>query len=92
MYCCGRRPELQRLTLKVLSFVRRAGRCDFGLSAIKESSQEAIRDLGAVRGTPLYMAPEVMRKRDFNEKADVYSFGIVLWYRTHRTHCTHRTR
>ncbi|ELR14068.1 protein kinase domain containing protein [Acanthamoeba castellanii str. Neff] len=53
--------------------------CDFGLSAIKESSQEAIRDLGAVRGTPLYMAPEVMRKRDFNEKADVYSFGIVLW-------------
>jgi serine/threonine protein kinase len=25
------------------------------------------------------MAPEVMEFKEFNEKADVYSFGIVLW-------------
>ena len=25
------------------------------------------------------MAPEVMVREEFNEKADVYSFGIVLW-------------
>jgi serine/threonine protein kinase len=25
------------------------------------------------------MAPEVMQREEFNEKADVYSFGIVLW-------------
>jgi serine/threonine protein kinase len=25
------------------------------------------------------MAPEVMMGAPFNEKADVYSFGIVLW-------------
>jgi len=25
------------------------------------------------------MAPEVMLGEEFNEKADVYSFGIVLW-------------
>jgi len=25
------------------------------------------------------MAPEVMAAEIFNEKADVYSFGIVLW-------------
>ncbi len=25
------------------------------------------------------MAPEVMQFKEFNEKADVYSFGIVLW-------------
>jgi serine/threonine protein kinase len=31
------------------------------------------------KGTPLWMAPEVMAGEIFNEKADVYSFGIVLW-------------
>jgi serine/threonine protein kinase len=30
-------------------------------------------------GSPLWMAPEVMLKKAFNEKADVYSFGIMLW-------------
>lgn len=28
---------------------------------------------------PLWMAPEVMQFKEFNEKCDVYSFGIVLW-------------
>lgn len=28
---------------------------------------------------PLWMAPEVMQFQEFNEKCDVYSFGIVLW-------------
>jgi len=27
----------------------------------------------------LWMAPEVMLFKEFNEKCDVYSFGIVLW-------------
>ena len=31
------------------------------------------------KGTPLWMAPEVLAGKSFNEKADVYSFGIVLW-------------
>eukprot|EP00011_Vannellida_sp_DIVA3-517-6-12_P002619 CAMPEP_0114615550 /NCGR_PEP_ID=MMETSP0168-20121206/6222_1 /TAXON_ID=95228 ORGANISM="Vannella sp., Strain DIVA3 517/6/12" /NCGR_SAMPLE_ID=MMETSP0168 /ASSEMBLY_ACC=CAM_ASM_000044 /LENGTH=113 /DNA_ID=CAMNT_0001826623 /DNA_START=9 /DNA_END=350 /DNA_ORIENTATION=- len=29
-------------------------------------------------GTPLYMAPEVLQNSPYSEKADVYSFGIVL--------------
>jgi len=36
-------------------------------------------DEEGAKGTPLYMAPEVMLGDEFNEKADVYSFGIVLW-------------
>lgn len=30
-------------------------------------------------GTKLYMAPEVMLREAYSTKADVYSFGIVLW-------------
>jgi alpha-tubulin suppressor-like RCC1 family protein len=31
------------------------------------------------RGTFQWMAPEVIRKNSYSEKADVFSFGIILW-------------
>jgi hypothetical protein len=31
------------------------------------------------KGTPLWLAPEVLRLEPFNEKCDVYSLGILLW-------------
>ena len=31
------------------------------------------------RGTFQWMAPEVISKDNYTEKADVYSFGIILW-------------
>ena len=34
---------------------------------------------GTVCGTPLYLAPEVYGGRIYNSKADMYSFGFVLW-------------
>eukprot|EP01112_Ceratiomyxa_fruticulosa_P000526 TRINITY_DN1047_c0_g1_i4.p1 TRINITY_DN1047_c0_g1~~TRINITY_DN1047_c0_g1_i4.p1 ORF type:complete len:551 (-),score=111.04 TRINITY_DN1047_c0_g1_i4:250-1902(-) len=52
--------------------------CDFGLSAVKQRHQ-MMKDQTSAKGTPLYMAPEVMMFREFNESSDVYSFGIVLW-------------
>jgi serine/threonine protein kinase len=30
-------------------------------------------------GTIRYMAPEVSRNQPYTEKADVYSFGVLLW-------------
>jgi serine/threonine protein kinase len=52
--------------------------CDFGLSQVKEQGK-MLKDDDLAKGTPLWMAPEVMQFKEFNEKADVYSFGIVLW-------------
>jgi len=52
--------------------------CDFGLSCVKQRHQ-MLKDQTSAKGTPLYMAPEVMMFREFNESSDVYSFGIVLW-------------
>lgn len=31
-----------------------------------------------VLGTYVYMAPEVIRCEPYNEKCDVYSFGVIL--------------
>jgi serine/threonine protein kinase len=51
---------------------------DFGLSRMKSSSQ-----MGETLSTYQWMAPETLgtdgAKVEYDEKADVYSFGIVLW-------------
>ncbi|PRP83808.1 SH2 domain-containing protein [Planoprotostelium fungivorum] len=52
--------------------------CDFGLSQFILRDQMT-KDEKRAKGTPLWMAPEVMNFQAFNEKCDVYSFGIVLW-------------
>ena len=34
---------------------------------------------GTQMGTPNYMAPEVVSFRHYDRKADIYSFGVMLW-------------
>lgn len=50
--------------------------CDFGMSRRLPENNELMS--GSV-GTPQWMAPEVMRSELYTEKADVYSYGILLW-------------
>eukprot|EP01130_Rhizamoeba_saxonica_P003128 TRINITY_DN1346_c0_g2_i2.p1 TRINITY_DN1346_c0_g2~~TRINITY_DN1346_c0_g2_i2.p1 ORF type:complete len:604 (-),score=108.62 TRINITY_DN1346_c0_g2_i2:332-2104(-) len=47
---------------------------DFGMSQIRAAGESAI----SLGGTPLYMAPEVI-KGDASEKSDVYAYAVVLW-------------
>lgn len=68
------------LVKKLGEFEYRVKVTDFGLSAVKPKRAKKLRDLdGGAKGTPLYMAPEVMLNMPFDEKADVFSFGILLW-------------
>ncbi|XP_076943167.1 putative serine/threonine-protein kinase SIS8 [Bidens hawaiensis] len=54
---------------------------DFGLSRMKHETYLATT-IGT--GTPHWMAPEVLRNEQVDEKSDVYSYGVVLWEITTR--------
>lgn len=49
---------------------------DFGLSKLKDATLLTTK---SGRGTPQWMAPEVLRSEPSNEKSDVFSYGVVLW-------------
>ncbi|XP_049935972.1 probable serine/threonine-protein kinase SIS8 isoform X2 [Nymphaea colorata] len=49
---------------------------DFGLSRLK---RETYLTTKSGKGTPQWMAPEVLRNEPSDEKADVYSYGVILW-------------
>uniref|UniRef100_A0A9J8DMN4 dual-specificity kinase n=1 Tax=Cyprinus carpio carpio TaxID=630221 RepID=A0A9J8DMN4_CYPCA len=52
---------------------------DFGLAEkIPDHSDEAEKPKLAVVGSPYWMAPEVLRGECYNEKVDVFAYGIIL--------------
>ncbi|XP_029609967.1 dual specificity testis-specific protein kinase 2 isoform X1 [Salmo trutta] len=52
---------------------------DFGLAEkIPEYSEESDQEPLAVVGSPYWMAPEVLRGEVYNEKVDVFAYGIIL--------------
>ena len=48
---------------------------DFGLSKVVQDFQTMTEGLGTFQ----WMSPEVLANSRYSDKADVYSFGIVLW-------------
>ncbi|CAN0063883.1 unnamed protein product [Pylaiella littoralis] len=54
---------------------------DLGLSKVVSKSEmaNATYNMTGETGSARYMAPEVAESRPYNEKVDVYSFGIVIW-------------
>jgi len=49
---------------------------DFGLSRIRQTD---MTDKMSSVGTFEYMPPEIIRNEPYNEKVDVYSFGVLVW-------------
>ncbi|KAL7144327.1 hypothetical protein ABFS83_07G005300 [Erythranthe nasuta] len=49
---------------------------DFGLSRLKHETYLTTK---TGKGTPQWMAPEVLRNEPSDEKADIYSYGVILW-------------
>jgi len=50
--------------------------CDFGFA--RSLSNNTIM-LNSVKGTPLYMAPELVQEQQYNERVDIWSLGIILY-------------
>ncbi|KAL4422764.1 hypothetical protein ABPG75_008961 [Micractinium tetrahymenae] len=79
-YLHSRTPPLLHLDLKspniLLDERWRVKIADFGLSRLK-SNASCMQGTGA--GTPEWMSPEVLRSETYDERADVYSYGVVLW-------------
>lgn len=52
--------------------------CDFGLAKLQSSDQDLTRT-GTALGSPSYMSPEGVNGEELDKRADVYSFGCMLF-------------
>ncbi len=52
---------------------------DFGLARMEGLSPAHLTEGGDVLGTPAYMAPEQIRGQDLNFRADLFSFGVLVY-------------
>ncbi|XP_076277262.1 unc-51 like kinase 3 homolog Aduk isoform X2 [Lasioglossum baleicum] len=48
---------------------------DFGLAQYLSNSEQKF----AVRGSPLYMAPEILLKRKYDARVDLWSVGVIMY-------------
>ena len=52
---------------------------DFGVAAAASSGDTQLTKTGYVIGSPKYMAPEQILGKQVDEKADIYSLGIIMY-------------
>lgn len=50
--------------------------CDFGFA---RALSRTTLVLNSIKGTPLYMAPELVQEHPYTEKIDIWSLGIILY-------------
>jgi serine/threonine protein kinase len=80
-YLHSRSPPILHLDLKSPNILVddkwRVKIADFGLARARRNTLVSGRS--GFHGTPEWMAPEMLRAEDYDEKADSYSYGVVLW-------------
>ena len=78
MYLHSYTPPILHRDLKSLNILVdknwRGKIADFGMTRFSEDGTYMSQC-----GSPLWMSPEMISNKKYNEKADVFSFGIVLW-------------
>ena len=52
---------------------------DFGIARIKDSTATLQTQMGEMMGTPSYMSPEQVLGKPVDGRADLFSFGVVLY-------------
>lgn len=79
-YLHTRVPQVVHRDLKslnvLLDFNGTVKLCDFGMARLREHTYIATQHIS---GSPSWMAPEVLRGDDFDDKSDVYAFGVIMW-------------
>jgi len=58
---------LQKETIKI---------CDFGFAKKMSASTQFLK---SIKGTPLYLAPEIFDEKPYTDKVDVWSLGVILF-------------
>ena len=75
--------DLKSSNVLVDESVNRIAICDFGLSVFRNATGDSASRRAGLNahavGTPYTLAPEVMGGESYTDKADVYSYGMVLW-------------
>jgi len=75
--------DLKTLNVLLDEARRRCKVTDFGLSKSNDlntaATTMATQQGGGAKGTPAYMAPELLGSNTFTEKTDVYAFAILIW-------------
>jgi hypothetical protein len=79
-YLHTRVPQVVHRDLKslnvLLDFNGTVKLCDFGMARLREHTYIATQHIS---GSPSWMAPEVLRGDDFDDKSDVYAYGVIMW-------------
>lgn len=68
--------KLQNILLSEKSFNATIKLADFGLARQYESKEDLFE---TTCGTPIYMAPEIQKGETYDEKADLWSVGVILF-------------